>query len=50
MNDVFTQIINIAYVYVKLLPDYDMFPSCTKGQISFALHIDYVWVELTRDI
>ena len=46
MNDVFTQMINIAYVYVELLPNYDVCPSCTKRQISFALHINYAWAEL----
>ena len=43
MNDVYTQMINIAYVYVELLPDYDVCPSCTRGKISFALQM----VELT---
>ena len=42
MNDVFTQMINIAYVYEKLFPNNDVCPGCTKGQISFAMHIDYV--------
>ena len=34
MNDVFTQMINIAYVYEELFPNYDVCPGCSKGQIS----------------